>query len=51
MVKPNVTELQDFDSLDTKESTLSGRKEESHSRQGPSNLGKKLKAKQARSSN
>ena len=48
MVKPNVADLQDFDSLDTKESTLSVRKEESHSRPGPS---KKLKAKQARSPN
>ena len=31
MVKPNVADLQDFDSLDTKETTLSGRKEEPHS--------------------
>ena len=51
MVKPNVADLQDFDSLDTNETTLSGRKEESHSGQGPSNLGKKIKTNQAISSN
>ena len=48
MVKTNVADLQDFDSMDTKEWTLSVRKEESHSKPGTS---KKLKAKQARSSN
>ena len=48
MVKTNVADLQDFDSMDTKESTLSVRKEESLSKPGPS---KKLKVKQARSTN
>ena len=51
MVKPNVADLQDFDSLDTKETSLSGSKEEPHSGQGPSNPGKKLKTRQAKSSN
>ena len=54
MSKPNVADLQDFDSLDTKEAPLRGRKEEQHSGQGPSNHGKKLNTKQtknARSSN
>ena len=48
MVKSNVADLQDFDSMDTKESILSVRKEESHSKPAPS---KKLKAKPARSTN
>ena len=43
--------IQDFDSLDTKDSMISGGKEESHSGQGPSNLGKKIKTNQAISSN
>ena len=54
MGKPNIADLQDFDSLDTKEIPLRGRKEEQHLGQGPSNLGKKLNTKQtkiSRSSN
>ena len=46
--KPNVAYLQDFDSLDTKETPLRGRKEEQHLGQGPSNLGKKLNTKQTK---